>query len=278
MRKNGQYLPTEGTGDGQNGNRGDEGRDNKRKFRNSKYDFEDKKDEESDTEDSCELEITPEQLSQVVPGGGVLKIKLSKKKPIKITAGAPNGEPDPAQTKVKTIHDPINRRNGQPISNPKSGVVVGVWQSVEKKIPLGEIRQSMLRVSRRERPNIPPEGMGRSNGDDNGTSNGNGDSHDHDNSPNGIKDLVGVETLQIGEEEDLLEKMEIQMEEMEFLTLMIVGMGMILHPQQILLLPEGEGIENLNMFMYYKDLQDHEARKGNLDMQEEMAEMVKHCH
>ena len=187
MRKNGQYLPTEGTGDGQNGNRGDEGRDNKRKFRNSKYDFEDKKDEESDTEGSCELEITPEQLSQVVPGGGVLKIKLSKKKPIKITAGAPNGEPDPAQTKVKTIHDPINRRDGQPISNPKSGVVVGVGQSVEKKIPLGEIRQSMLRVSRRERPNIPPEGMGRSNGDDNGTSNGNGDSHDHDNSPNGNK-------------------------------------------------------------------------------------------
>ena len=44
---------------------------------------EDKKDEESDTEDSCELEITPVQLSQVVPGGGVLKIKLSKKKSIK---------------------------------------------------------------------------------------------------------------------------------------------------------------------------------------------------
>ena len=37
------------------------------------------------------------QLSQVVPGGGVLKIKLSKKKPIKITAEAPDGEPDPAQ-------------------------------------------------------------------------------------------------------------------------------------------------------------------------------------
>ena len=120
-----------------------------------------------------------------MPGGGVLKIKLSKKKPIKITAGAPNGEPDPAQTKVKTIHNPINRRDGQPISNPKSGVVVGVGQSVEKKIPPGEIRQSMLRVSRGERPNVPPERMGRSNGDDSGTLNGNGDSHDHGNSPNG---------------------------------------------------------------------------------------------
>ena len=98
-RKNGQYLPTKGTSNRQDGNRGDEGKDDKRKFRNSKYDFENKKDEESDTEDSCELEIAPEQLSQVVPGGGVLKIKLSKKKPIKITAGAPDGEPDPAQTK-----------------------------------------------------------------------------------------------------------------------------------------------------------------------------------
>ena len=40
-------------------------------------------------EDSYELEITPQQLSQVTPGGGALKIKLSKKKPLKITAGAP---------------------------------------------------------------------------------------------------------------------------------------------------------------------------------------------
>ena len=82
-QKNGKYLPMKSTGNGQDGNGRDEGRDDKRKFRNSKYDFEDKKDEESDTEDSCELEITPKQLSQVVPGEGVLKIKLSKKKPIK---------------------------------------------------------------------------------------------------------------------------------------------------------------------------------------------------
>ena len=82
-RKNGKYLPMKGTGNGQDGNGGDEGRDDKRIFRNSKYDFEDKKDEESDTEDSCELEITPKQLSQVVPGGGVLKIKLSRKNQLK---------------------------------------------------------------------------------------------------------------------------------------------------------------------------------------------------
>ena len=39
--------------------------------------------------------------------------------------------------------------------------------------------------------------------------------------------------------------------------------------------------QNPNMFMYYKGLQDHQAKKGNLnnlDKQEEMEEMDKHCH
>ena len=124
-----------------------------------------KKDKESDTEDFCELEITPEQLNQVAPGRGVLKIKLSKKKPIKITAGAPDGEPDPAQTKVKAVHDPTNRRDNQ------------------EKIPPGEISQPMLRMSKEERPNISPERMGRLNGNNNGASDRNGDSCDHGNRP-----------------------------------------------------------------------------------------------
>ena len=46
LRKNGQYLPMKGTRNGQDGNGGDEGKDDKRKFLNSKYDFENKKDEE----------------------------------------------------------------------------------------------------------------------------------------------------------------------------------------------------------------------------------------
>ena len=45
-------------------------------------------------------------------GGGVLIMKLSKKKPIKITAGAPNGEADPAQTKLKTAYGPISEEGG----------------------------------------------------------------------------------------------------------------------------------------------------------------------
>ena len=56
-----------------------------------------------------------------------------------------------------------------------------------------------------------------------------------------MEDLVGMETLQIGEGEDLLERMEIQREEMEVLTLMIVGMGMILHSHQDSTLPRRRG-------------------------------------
>ena len=38
LRKNSQYLPTKGTSNGKDGNGGDEGKDDKRKFKNSKYD------------------------------------------------------------------------------------------------------------------------------------------------------------------------------------------------------------------------------------------------
>ena len=65
--------------------------------------FENDSHEESDTEDSYELEITPQQLSQVTPGGGALKIKLSKIKPLKITAGAPKRESGTVPRKPENI-------------------------------------------------------------------------------------------------------------------------------------------------------------------------------
>ena len=42
-------------------------------------------------------------MSQVTPGGGALKIKLSKKKPIKITAGAPKRESGTVPIKPENI-------------------------------------------------------------------------------------------------------------------------------------------------------------------------------
>ena len=89
-QRQGSYFPTKNTGNGQGGNGGDEDRNDKKKYRDTKIGIENDSHEESDTEDSCEFEITPQQLSQVTPGGGALKIKLSKKKPLKITAGAPD--------------------------------------------------------------------------------------------------------------------------------------------------------------------------------------------
>ena len=118
-----------------------------------------------------------------MPGGGVLKTKLSKKKPIKITAEAPDGKPDPVQTKAKAVHDPINRGNGTLISNLKPGVMVDTGQPVEEKIHPGRMSQPMLGMSRAERPSIPPKRMSRPSGGDNGASDRNRDSHDHSNSP-----------------------------------------------------------------------------------------------
>ena len=62
--------------------------------------------------------------------------------------------------------------------------MVGVGQSVERKISPGGIKQPMLRMSREERSNIPPKRMDRHNDNDNGASDKNGDPNDHGNSSN----------------------------------------------------------------------------------------------
>ena len=101
-QRQGSYFPTKSTGNGQGGNGGDEDRNDKKKHRDTGIGFENDSHEESDTEDSYELEITPQQLSQVTPGGGALKIKLSKKKSLQITAGAP-GRKSGTSMKPETI-------------------------------------------------------------------------------------------------------------------------------------------------------------------------------
>ena len=154
--------------------------------------------------------------------------------------------------------------------------MIGAGQPVEKKIPLGRMSQPMLGMSKEERPSILPKRMGRPNGNDNGTSGRNGDSHDHGNSLNenggpGEKGdppdrRGGGPSRENGNPDGF---------QIEVLTLMIMGMGMILHSAHC---PEGEGIENPNMFMYCKDLQGHQTRKGNLDNLDRQEEMDKPCH
>ena len=102
-QRQGSYFPTKSTGNGQGGNGGDEDRNDKKKYRDTGISFENDSHEESDTEDSYEFEITPQQLSQVTPGGGALKIKLSRKRPLQITAGAPERKSGTVPMKPENI-------------------------------------------------------------------------------------------------------------------------------------------------------------------------------
>ena len=105
---------SQGNGDGNGEDKDDK---NRKRFRDTKYDFEEEDEEESDTEDSFEFEITPQQLSQVTPGGGVLKLTLTKKGPLKITT-EPQNKPDPSETTVKTVYD--SKKEKEPLQGSKS--------------------------------------------------------------------------------------------------------------------------------------------------------------
>ena len=65
---------------------------------------------------SFEFEITP-QLSQVTPGGRVLKLTLTKRGPLKITTEAQK-KPDPSQTTVKTVSGPTKEK--EPLQGSES--------------------------------------------------------------------------------------------------------------------------------------------------------------
>ena len=114
-QRQGSYFPAKITGNEPGGNGGGEDRNDKKKYRDTRVNHENDSCEESDTEDSYEFEITSQQLSQVTPGGGALKIKLSKKKPLKITAGAPDGQSE-------TIPMELERNWGSKRTVPSSHV------------------------------------------------------------------------------------------------------------------------------------------------------------
>ena len=105
-QRQGRYFPTKSTGNGQGGNGGNGDRDVKKRYRDTRINCENDSHEESDTEDSYEFEITSQQLNQVTPGGGALKIKLSKKKPLKITAGAPDRQSETIPKELKCVRSP----------------------------------------------------------------------------------------------------------------------------------------------------------------------------
>ena len=114
-QRQGSYFLTKSTGNGQGGNGGNGDKNDKKKYRDTTVNHENDSHEESDTEDSYEFEITSQQLNQVTPGGGALKIKLSKRKPLKITAGAPDGQSE-------TIPMELERNWGSKRTVPSSHV------------------------------------------------------------------------------------------------------------------------------------------------------------
>ena len=123
----GSYFPTKSTGNGRGGNGGNEDRNDEKKYRDTRIGIENDSHEESDTEDSYEFEITPQQLSQVTPGA--LKIKLSKKKPLKITAGAPDRQSEtipmelerPRNTKQSTLGSHVDASSESTLPERRAG-------------------------------------------------------------------------------------------------------------------------------------------------------------
>ena len=105
-QRQGRYFPTKSTGNGQGGNGGNGDRDDKKRYRDTRINHENDSHEESDTEDSYEFEITPQQLRHVTPGGGALKIKLSKKKSLKMTVGTPDGQSKTIPMELECILSP----------------------------------------------------------------------------------------------------------------------------------------------------------------------------
>ena len=139
----------QGNGDGNGEDKDDK---NRKKYRDTKYDFEEENEEESDTEDSFEFEITTQQLSQVTPGGGVLKLTLTKKGPLKMTTEAQK-KPDPTQTTVKTVYDPTREKEplqGVKVSGTKQPTEMGkILKAKElslKKYPMAKEKRASLKV------------------------------------------------------------------------------------------------------------------------------------
>ena len=156
-------------------------------------------------------------------------------------------------------------------------VLIETEQPRGKRIPPVRASQPTLGIGERRGPHILPKRVSEPNANENGDPDGDGSSHGHGGSSHGNSGSNGGggspnngnpqrkrysqrrgggsngdgESNGIGDPPDrrkeLPEQIGIQMEEMEVLTLMIVGIGMILHPHQTPHYPEEEGIEDPNM-------------------------------
>ena len=79
----------------------------------------------------------------MTPGGGVLKLTLSRRGPLKITTEAQNKKPDPSQTTVKTVYDPTKEE--EPLQGGENMEIKGTSRR-------GETFENQ-RIKPREAPN-----------------------------------------------------------------------------------------------------------------------------
>ena len=287
-QRQGSYFPTKSIGNKQGGNGGSEDGNDKKKYRDTRINHENDSHEESDTEDSYEFEITSQQLSQVTPGGGALKIKLSKKKPLKITAGAPDGQSETIPMELERIQSP--RR-----SVPSSHVDTTSESTLPTRRAGAPLFITPIQPEKNERPQegistkgandlqgstnygLTKERVTQVQGSDTREVKGQLETEIHRETEveeTLLEEPVGIRDFQV-KEGALPEEMVIREEEevMMILTLVMMGMEMILLPPQTPL-PQGkENIRVPNMFMYFKDPLDQKVKKVNLDKQEEMVEM-----
>ena len=81
----------------------------------------------------------------MTPGGGVLKLTLFRKGPLKITTEAQNRRPDPSQTAVKTVYDPTKEKNplqggeGMPFLISSQSQVLFLSTTVTQLLPSAKV-------------------------------------------------------------------------------------------------------------------------------------------
>ena len=236
------------------------------------------------------MEITPQQFSQVTPGGGALKIKLSKKKPIKITAGAPKRESGTAPMKPENIqsskqsilssHTDASSESTQAKRGVEAPMLIipihlGNNEGQQKGIPIkGESnpKDSDNHNLAKERVTQGQNSGTRGNQGPNGVNNppGNGGGGDSSGGTSEDKRFPGEgrgpprrngNQRRGGGDDDPDPSDD--------------GDGDVFLPPQTPLSQRKENRRDPNMFMYSKDLLVQRDKKVNLDKQEEMVGMGK---
>ena len=212
----------------------------------------------------------------------MLKLTLSKRKPLKITAKAPSREPYPFQTTVKTVYDLKKEKGDQTERGTINIAQTGLGQFRREEAPPTGGREP-LQEDENGKLNRPQGGQGGL--DDKGSKrNGNGNGKPHANGgpgSNGDPNRGGHpgengEPPRRGGGEPPRRNGELGGGDGDQTPVMMMGVGMGPPlPHQILHHLEEGSIGGPDLFMWYRDLQDHQVRWDSLVKLVEMEEMGK---